>query len=349
VSPRPRGSALDLLSEEERRELRPSRQPRWIEPMKAVLHDRPFSDPDWIYERKLDGERCVAYRTAQGVRLRSRTDKLLNNTYPELVDALERESSPDFVVDGEIVAFSGNIPSFSRLQGRLGISDPERARRTGIAVFYYLFDVVHLDGHETTRLPVRSRKRLLRGALDFHGHVRFLPHRNRDGERLFADACRRGLEGLIAKRAESRYASKRSTDWLKLKCSHEQELVIGGFTAPQGSRTDFGALLVGYYEGGKLSYAGKVGTGFDQRTLGDLGQRMRELERPEPPFVDVHPIPKGTHWIEPRLVGQFAFSEWTRDGRLRHPRYLGLRDDKRPKEVVRERPRSVGPRTGRGR
>jgi bifunctional non-homologous end joining protein LigD len=349
VSPRPKGSALDLLSEEERSELRPSRQPRWIEPMKAVLHDRPFSDPDWIYERKLDGERCLAYRTPQGVRLRSRTDKVLNNSYPELVEALERAPSPEFVVDGEIVAFSGNIPSFSRLQGRLGISDPEHARRTGIAVYYYLFDIIHLGGYDTTRLPVRPRKRLLRGAVDFHGHVRFLPHRNRDGEKLFVDACRRGLEGLIAKRAESHYVSKRSTDWLKLKCSHEQELVIGGFTAPQGKRTDFGALLVGYYEDGELSYAGKVGTGFDQRTLSDLGEQMRKLERPDPPFADVHPIPKGTHWIEPRLVGQFAFSEWTRDGRLRHPRYLGLRDDKRPEEVVRERPRRVAARTGRGR
>src|SRR6476661_1062279 len=137
MSRRARSSALDLLSEEERRELRPSRQPRWIEPMKAVLHDRPFSDPDWIYERKLDGERCLAYRSPKGVRLRSRTDKVLNNTYPELVEALER------------------------------------ARRTGIAVYYYLFDIIHLEGYDTTRLPVRPRKRLLRGAVDFHGHVRF--------------------------------------------------------------------------------------------------------------------------------------------------------------------------------
>jgi bifunctional non-homologous end joining protein LigD len=349
VSPPARGSALELLSEEERGELRRSRQPRFIEPMKAVLHDRPFSDPDWIYERKLDGERCLAFRTPKGVRLLSRTEHVLNNSYPELVEALESEASPEFVVDGEIVAFKDGIPSFSRLQGRLGINDPKRARRTGIAVYYYVFDIVHLEGHDTTRLPVRPRKKLLRGALGFHGHVRFLPHRNRDGEKLFVDACRRGLEGLIAKRAGSRYVSTRSKDWLKLKCSHEQELVIGGFTAPQGTRTDFGALLVGYYEDGRLSYAGKVGTGFDQRTLADLGERMRKMERPEPPFFDVHPVPKGTRWIEPRLVGQFAFSEWTRDGRLRHPRYLGLRDDKRPKEVVREIPQTAGARKGRGR
>jgi DNA ligase D-like protein (predicted ligase) len=317
--------------------------------MKAVLHDRPFSDPDWIFERKLDGVRCLAFRTPGGVRLLSRTDKLLNNSYPELVEALEREPTPEFVVDGEIVAFSGHITSFSRLQGRMQISDPERARRTGIAVYFYVFDILHLEGHDTTRLPLRARKRLLRRALDFHGPVRFLSHRNRDGEALFADACRRGLEGLVAKRAESRYSSTRSTDWLKLKCSHEQELVIGGFTTPHGKRTDFGALLVGYYEDGELRYAGKVGTGFDQRTLSELGERMRKLERPDPTFADVHPVPKDTHWIEPRLVGQFAFSEWTRDGRLRHPRYLGLRDDKRPREVVRERPRRAVARTGRGR
>ena len=333
-----RRSPLDLVSGEQRGLLRRSAPPRRVEPMKAVLHDRPFSDPDWIYERKLDGERCLAYRTPDGVRLRSRTDKLLNGTYPELVEALEREATPEFVVDGEIVALRNGIPSFSRLQGRLGIADPDRARRTGIAVYYYLFDIPHLEGYDATALPVRTRKRLLRGALDFHGHVRFLPHRNRDGERLYVDACRRGLEGLIAKRAEGHYIGKRSTDWLKLKCSHEQELVVGGFTAPHGKRTDFGALLVGYYEDGKLRYAGKVGTGFDQRTLKDLGERLGRLERPDPPFVDVHPIPKGTHWIEPDLVGQFGFSEWTRDGRLRHPRYLGLRDDKRPSEVVRERP-----------
>jgi bifunctional non-homologous end joining protein LigD len=339
VSRGARGSALDLLSAEERRDLKRTSQPRWIEPMKAVLHDQPFSDPDWIYERKLDGVRCLAFRTSSGVRLLSRNDKPLNNSYPELVEALEREPCPEYIVDGEIVAFSGHITSFSRLQRRMHVADPKRALRTGVAVYLYLFDILHLEGHDTRRLPQRTRKKLLRGALDFHGRVRFLSHRNRDGEALFEDACRRGLEGLIAKRAESRYSTTRSTDWLKLKCSHEQELVIGGFTAPQGSRTDFGALLVGYNEDGALRYAGKVGTGFGQRTLAELGERMRKLERPDPPFADVHPIPKGTHWIEPKLVGQFAFSEWTRDGRLRHPRYLGLRNDKAPGEVVRERPR----------
>jgi bifunctional non-homologous end joining protein LigD len=333
-----RRSALDSLTNGERRWLKPSRQPRRFEPMKARLTDAPFSDRGWIFERKLDGVRCLTFRTAAEVRLVSRTGRGLNDAYPELVEALAREPCPDFVADGEIVAFSGRITSFARLQGRMQIHDPERARRSRIAVYLYLFDVVHLDGHDTTGLPLRARKRLLRSGLSFRGHVRFMPHRNTDGEALFSDACRRGLEGLIAKRADSRYVRKRSGDWLKLKCSHEQELVIGGFTAPQGGRTDFGALLVGYYEDGALRYAGKVGTGFDRRTLAELGQRLRRLRRDEPPFAEVHPVPKGTQWVQPRLVGQFAFTEWTRDGRLRHPRYLGLRDDKRPREVVRERP-----------
>jgi ATP-dependent DNA ligase len=155
---------------------------------------------------------------------------------------------------------------------------------------------------------------------------------------MYRDACRKGLEGIIAKRADSHYRATRSSDWRKLKCHAEQELVIGGYTTPQGSRTDFGALLVGYWEDGKLSYAGKVGTGFDQRLLHELGQQLRELELEDPPFADVHPIPRGTHWVEPELVAQIGFTEWTRDGRLRHPRFLGLRDDKPARDVVRERP-----------
>jgi ATP-dependent DNA ligase len=221
----------------------------------------------------------------------------------------------------------------------MGIENPDAARATGIAVFLYAFDMLHLAGYDTTRLPVRARKSLLRGALDFGGAVRFVTHRYRNGEELYEKACAKGLEGLIAKRADSAYAKGgRSGDWLKFKCSFEQELVIGGFTAPKGSRTDFGALLVGYQEGGKLRYAGKVGTGFGQELLKSLGRRMREIERDDSPFAHVKPIPPGTRWIEPKLVGQFGFSEWTRDGRLRHPRFLGLRDDKPAKDVVRERP-----------
>jgi bifunctional non-homologous end joining protein LigD len=331
-------SALDSLPEDQRKRVRRERNPRFLTPMKAVLTDRRFSDPDWIFERKLDGIRCVAARDGAEVQLTSRTGQRLNRSYPELAEALERQDVDEFLVDGEIVAFAGGVTSFSRLQRRMQLIDPQAARRTGVAVHLYLFDLLHLAGFDTTGLPLRMRKTLLRRALSFGGRVRYLPHRNRDGEAYFREACAKGLEGVIAKRADSTYVRTRSRDWLKFKCSHEQELVIGGFTAPRGSRTDFGALLVGYYEGDALRYAGKVGTGFDHRTLEQLGERLRALERDSPPFVDPHPVPRGTHWTEPELVAQIAFTEWTRDGRLRHPRYLGLRQDRPAREVVRERP-----------
>jgi bifunctional non-homologous end joining protein LigD len=299
--------------------------------MKAVLWDEPFSDPDWIFERKLDGVRCLAHRDGGGaVRLFSRTDRSMDADYPELVEALTEERSRDFVVDGELVAFdSRGVTSFQRLQ---------RRGRERVAVFLYLFDVLRLEGRDVRDLPLRQRKAGLRRALSFHGPVRYTPHRNERGEEMFREACRKGLEGIIAKRADSRYRSTRSSDWRKLKCHAEQELVIGGYTAPQGSRTDFGALLVGYWEDGRLRYAGKVGTGFDNQLLRDLGNQLRDLERDDSPFEHVHPIPRGTHWVEPELVGQIGFTEWTRDGRLRHPRFLGLRHDKPAREVVRERP-----------
>jgi bifunctional non-homologous end joining protein LigD len=301
-----------------------------IEPMKAVLSDQPFSDPDWIFERKLDGIRCLAIKDGSGVSLVSRTAHRMNDQFPEVAAALEREPAGDFVADGEIVAFRDGITSFERLQQR---------HRKRVPVFYYVFDLPRLDGEDLRPLPLRERKARLRNGLDFNGPIRFNPHRNGEhGEELYREACRKGLEGVIAKRADSAYVGSRSRDWLKLKCHAEQELVIGGFTAPKGSRTEFGALLVGYYDDGVLRYAGKVGTGFDQETLRNLGGRMRELEQNESPFEPFKPMPPGTRWVRPELVAQVAFSEWTRDRRLRHPRYLGLRDDKPAREVVREVP-----------
>jgi bifunctional non-homologous end joining protein LigD len=298
--------------------------------MKAVLSDVPFSDPAWLFERKLDGVRCIAHRDSSGVRLLSRTDRNMNGDYPAVAECLADQPCSDFVVDGEVVAFDRpGVTSFSRLQ---------RRGKERVAIFLYLFDMLRHDGLDVRESPLRERKARLRRALRFHDPIRFAVHRNEHGEQLFEEACRKGLEGVIAKRADSPYRATRSRDWLKLKCHAEQELVIGGFTAPQGSRTDFGALLVGYFEGDSLRYAGKVGTGFGRSTLAELGARLRELEAEENPFADVHPVPRGTHWVKPELVAQIAFAEWTRDGRLRHPRYLGLRDDKPAREVVRESP-----------
>jgi bifunctional non-homologous end joining protein LigD len=319
-------SVFDALSPAERELLRPEPRPERVTPMKAVLTDERFSDPDWIYERKLDGIRCVAIKADQRVRLLSRNDLSLNGRFPEVVEALERDPATDVVLDGEVVAFAGAQTSFAALQ--------QRGERP-VSVFYYVFDVLHLAGCDVTALPLRTRKALLRRALAFHGPVRLTPHRNRDGEALFRDACRKGWEGLIAKRADSPYIHGRSRDWLKFKCSAEQELVIGGYTAPKGSRTDLGALLLGYYEGDAFRYAGKVGTGFTQATLRDLATRLRPLVRDTSPFAD-EVRERGVTWVRPQLVAQIGFSEWTRDGRLRHPRFLGLRDDKDAAEVVRE-------------
>ncbi len=314
-------------------------RPRSLEPMKAKLTDERFSDENWIFERKLDGIRCLAFRHGDEVQLRSRTGRRLDDSYPELLEALQANACDDFAADGEIVAFVGGVTSFARLQRRMQLSDPQAARRRGIAVFLYLFDLLGLEGHSTTHLPLRERKALLRRSLSFTDPVRYTPHRNRDGEAFLAEACEKGLEGVIAKRADGRYVHARSADWLKFKCSAHQEMVIGGYTEPQRSRTGLGALLVGYHEDGDLRYAGKVGTGFDEVTLRELADRLEGLEREDCPFVDAHPRPRGTHWTQPELVAQIAFTEWTRDGRLRHPRYLGLREDKRPRDVVRERPR----------
>jgi bifunctional non-homologous end joining protein LigD len=301
-----------------------------IEPMKAVLSGTPFSDPDWIFERKLDGIRCLAIRDAGEVELMSRTARRMNEQFPELVAALERQPARDFILDGEIVAFTNGVTSFARLQ---------RRARERVPVFLYVFDIPRHEGEDLRGLPLRERKRRLRRALDFRDPVRINPHRRGEhGEELYREACRKGLEGVIAKRVDSPYRGGRSRDWLKLKCHAEQELVIGGFTAPKGSRTEFGALLVGYYEDGRLRYAGKVGTGFDRRTLAELGARLRELEQDQSPFEPFKPVPPGTRWVKPELVAQVGFAEWTRDGRLRHPRYIGLRDDKPAREVVRELP-----------
>jgi bifunctional non-homologous end joining protein LigD len=321
---------LDSLPDEDRALIRKQDQPEWIPPMLATLTDQRFSNPDWVFERKVDGVRGLAFRRAGSVRLLSR-NRLEMGRFPEVLEALAGQPA-DFVVDGEVVAFSGRQTSFARLQGR--------GRGARVPIIFYVFDLLHLDGHDLTRLPLRRRKALLRRALVFGDPLRFLPHRAEHGKRYHREACEKGWEGIIAKRASAPYTSGRSGDWLKMKCVADQELVIGGFTDPRGSRAGFGALLVGHYDGGGLAYAGKVGTGYNEILLRDLRAELDHLRRDDPPFTrNTENLPrKDVHWVEPKLVAQVGFTEWTRDGRLRHPRFLGLRRDKDPREVVRERP-----------
>jgi DNA ligase D-like protein (predicted ligase) len=307
------------------------------QPMLALLSDRRSFDDGWVFERKLDGVRAIALRDGDRVRLLSRGGKDRNATYPELVDALAAQRCRDFTVDGEIVALRHARTDFSLLQQRSGLTDPDAARTSGILVLYYLFDLLRLDGHDISHLPLRTRKALLRDTLDFHDPLRFTPHRNQWDQKLLDDACARGWEGLIAKRADAPYVPRRSDDWLKLKCGSGQEFVIGGFTEPAGSRVGFGALLIGYHQDGRLRYAGKVGTGYDTKTLIDLRHRLDGLQQDRSPFDD-EIRERAVHWVRPELVAQIGFTEWTRTGMLRHPRFLGLRDDKRADDVVREQP-----------
>jgi DNA ligase D-like protein (predicted ligase) len=221
---------------------------------------------------------------------------------------------------------------------------PEAKLVRDVPVFYYLFDLMFLDGRDLRGLPLRDRKSLLRELITFGGPLRDTEDRDRDGVEYFHEACRLGWEGVIAKRAAAPYRGGRSHDWLKFKCETSQEFVIGGFTDPKGTRAHFGALLVGYYDpDGRLTYAGKVGTGFSAPVLASLHASLVRRERKTSAFEAGTDLPRHeVHWVRPELVAQVGFQEWTTAGQLRHPRYLGLRDDKAASEVVREMPQPSG-------
>jgi bifunctional non-homologous end joining protein LigD len=321
--------------------------PGWLEPELATLTRDRFSDPAWIFERKLDGERCLSFVGGGDVRLMTRNEHDISSTFPEIAKALAAQHlGDDFVIDGEIVAFDKDQTKFGLLQHRLGVIQPAADLLADVPAYYYLFDVLWAGGRDVRPLPLLERKKILRGVLPFDDPLRFTEHRDTEGEAYYREACAQGWEGLIAKRANTPYRSGRTKDWLKFKCESGQEFVIGGFTDPQRSRVGFGALLLGYYDpGGRLVYAGKVGTGLTNQMLRSLHDRLAAIERPSYPF-DAGPLPRsvsGVHWVEPRLVGEVGFSEWTSAGELRHPRFQGLRDDKDPREVVREISRSTGP------
>ncbi len=306
------------------------------EPALATLSHERFWEPGWVFERKLDGQRCLAVRDGRGTRLYSRSGRDVTVAFPEIAEALEEQAAAGFVIDGEVVAFEGSRTSFARLQPRIHLGSAEQARRTGIAVYFYVFDVLEIDGEDVRAEPLLDRKRRLRKLLAWAGPIRSTPHRVKGGEEWFAEICRQGWEGLIAKRADAPYATGRTDSWLKFKCEAGQELVIVGWTDPTGSRVALGALLLGYYDGDDLVYAGKVGTGFSQAVLRDLHDRLSRIAVDESACTRGKLPASGVHWVRPRLVAEVAFTEWTKANQLRHPRYLGLRDDKQARDVVRE-------------
>jgi bifunctional non-homologous end joining protein LigD len=306
---------------------------RFMKPMLATLTTDYFSSSEWLYEHKFDGQRCMVLKKNGVVRLMSRTGRVINIHYPELVAAFAAQRADNFLVDGEIVAEHNGISDFQRLQSRIHRIN---ASSGVVPVVIYLFDVLYEQGIDMRIVPLIERKKVLHSMFAYTKSIKYTKHRVGSGVPFFKKACALGWEGVMAKKAHSPYVCARSRQWLKFKCSSSQELVIGGYTQPHGKRTNFGALLVGYYERGSLRFAGKVGTGFSHETLALVGKKMRARIRKTSPFVDYQGPEQGVYWVTPDLVVECAFAQWTAQGRLRVGRYKGLRLDKNARNVVKE-------------
>src|SRR5438309_11421595 len=323
----------------------PSAKPQFIEPMKARLVDEPPKHGDWLYELKFDGIRAMAIKNDRKVSLVSRNGNKLDGRFPEIVEAVKNLPVREYVIDGEVVALDEDgRSSFQLLQG-LEMEGRKAPLR------FYVFELLQLDGKSLLGLPLEQRKQVLAKICENVGDpIRYSGEISGDVKSLLAEVKRRGLEGLIGKQRNSVYEpGRRSGTWIKLKCINEQEFVIGGYKPPVGSRKYFGALLVGYYDKNRLLFAGKVGTGFDTKALAALYKKLQAEKRDSCPFADlpskqdgewVQGITPGEMrrytWVNPKFVCQIKFAEWTRDLKLRQPVFLGLREDKNPREVVRE-------------
>jgi bifunctional non-homologous end joining protein LigD len=325
----------------------PVAKPRFIEPMKAKLVEKPPATGDWMYELKFDGIRLIVLKDADKVSLLSRNQNDLSARFPEIVGAVKNLAAEECVLDGEVVALDEEgRSSFQLLQAR-----EMEGRKSPI--YFYAFDLLQLDGKKLVSLPLEVRKSVLESVCGDAGDpIRYSGAIGGDANQLLKEVQRRGLEGIIGKLRNSAYeGGRRSGAWIKLKCVNEQEFVIGGYTPPQGARKYFGAILVGYYKTDDLVFAGKVGTGFTAKALATLHRKFHSERRADCPFVDLPSKQNGEwvlgitpsmmnkmHWINPTFVAEIKFAEWTRDGKLRAPVFLGLRDDKKPREVVREGP-----------
>ena len=315
---------------------RKAAMPRFIAPQLAILVKEPPEGPGWLHEMKLDGYRMVCRIESGEARMYSRNGKDWTAKFMPIAKALSRLPVQSAWLDGEVVALQADgLTSFQALQNVLSSRDTSD-------LHYYAFDLLYLDGHDLRQAPLEARKRMLEKIIPgTSGAVRYSSHVPGSGKAFFLEGCRMKLEGVIAKRADSTYLSGRGRAWLKVKCGMRQEMVIGGYTDPEGSRAGLGALLLGVYEpGGTLRYSGKVGTGFSEKVLLQLRRRLDGLAQERAPFSNP---PTGwearrAHWVKPALVAEVTFTEWTRDGTLRHPSFQGLRQDKDPREVARETP-----------
>lgn len=290
--------------------------------MLATLVDSPFARPNWVFEEKYDGVRIVAYKEGTRVLLLSRNAIDRTARYPEIAAAIAKLASPTLCLDGEVVVFDAQrVSRFQLLQQGKGRSQ------------YAVFDCLYARGQDLRRKALSLRRQALERFLVPRGRLLLSARLADDGLKAFQIAAKRGLEGVVSKNLASAYQEKRSRDWLKVKTHEEDELIIGGFTRPTGTRQHLGALLLGAYTKNGLRYVGKVGTGFDDQTLKSLHRKFATLARSTSPF-DSEVGEPGASFLAPRLVAQVSFTEWTKDGKLRHPVYLGLRDDKNPNDVT---------------
>jgi bifunctional non-homologous end joining protein LigD len=301
--------------------------PLRVSPMLATPVDEPFARDNWVFEEKYDGVRIVAYKEGRDVSLISRNAINRTARYPEIAAAVRKLGPKTLILDGEIVVFdSCNISRFQLLQQSKG--HPQ----------YVVFDCLYRNSRDLRSEPLSLRRAALEQSVKRSASLILAARLGEDGLTAFRTAARRGLEGIIAKNLDSRYVEDRSNQWLKVKVHQEDEFVIGGFTRPGGARRYFGALLLGINVDGQLHYVGKVGTGFDEKTLAWLLRKLQPLVRPKSPFAS-DPRERGATFVAPKLVAQISYGEITEEGKLRHPVYLGLRDDKGTNEVVRQRPK----------
>jgi bifunctional non-homologous end joining protein LigD len=315
--------------------VRPAAQPFML----AALAEKPFSSKDWLFEIKYDGVRVLAWRDAEQVELYGRGKQRVTERYPEVTRALRSLPSARFLLDGEVIALDeSGRPSFQRLQQRMHLTAPHdiRFRAPVVPVTGVFFDCLSLEGYDLRGLALLKRKEFLDQLLPDRGIIQFSHWFRGHGEALFAAAAEQSLEGIVAKKIASPYRGGRSTDWIKIKCERRQEFVIGGYTKPGGSRPYFGALHLGLYEGSRLVYVSKVGTGFATGTLADLWTKLQTLRQSHSPFDSQSPAGSGHYWVAPKLVCEVRFTDWTREGGIRHPTFLGLRPDRQPQDCRRE-------------
>ena len=296
----------------------------------ATLADKPFSNPDWLFEIKWDGERALSLVRDGEVELRARSGRDITQEYPELKEVPKRLNARKAILDGEVVVLDeAGRSDFMRIQQRFGVLNPSVRLQQTVPVTYYAFDLLYYDGYDLRNVPLESRKELLRSLLTPSEGIRFSDHQNEKGIELYEVARQQGLEGIIAKRRDSVYPGKRSSLWLKLKIVQDIDVVIGGWTAPRKSREHFGALLMGLYDAdSNLEYIGSVGTGFTQDLLDSIYKTLQGLRTPDSPFRTAPKVKEAVHWVKPELVARVKFGQWTHDKKLRAPVFLGFQEDR---------------------